>query len=73
MRDASVSVMFFSKFIYYFLDTFILYLSVEIIKIINFQGDLSDISAKTATLIVFTKGSHDTLRVPLQTSREVAV
>ena len=36
----------------YFLDTLILLIYFLIIKIIIFRGDLSDISAKTATLLM---------------------
>ena len=43
---------FFSKLNQIFLDTLILKIYFLIMKINNFQGDLSSISAKTATLLV---------------------
>ena len=50
MLTSAGSEVFFQNLIIYFLDTLILYLIFLIIKINNFRGDLSDISAKTATL-----------------------
>ena len=40
----------FSKFSQFVLDTLLLYIHILIIQINYFQGDLSDISAKMATL-----------------------
>ena len=51
MTHVRVSEVFFKIKIYYFLDTLILLIFFLIIKIIIFRGDLSDISAKTATLV----------------------
>ena len=42
---------FFQNCIYLFQDTLILQIMFLIIKINNFRGDLSDISAKSATLV----------------------
>ena len=42
----------FSKLNSFFWDTLILKINISIIKINNFQGDLSDVSAKTATLVL---------------------
>ena len=52
--DGLHSVKFFSKLNIFFLDTLILSIIFLIIKIDNFRGDLSSISAKTATLVAFT-------------------
>ena len=53
-RSASV----FRTFVNCFLDTLIQKIFLLIIKIHTFQGELSDVSAETATL-VFTSGDYD--------------
>ena len=49
-RYTGISEAFFKIKLNCFLDTLILKISFWIIKTNNFQGDLNDISAKTATL-----------------------
>ena len=50
LTGSTASVKFFSKLNYYFFGYFDHVNNFLIIKITNFRGDLSDISAKTATL-----------------------
>ena len=45
-------------FVYFFWDTLILHIYFLIIKIHNFRGDLSDISAKSATLLAAANGQE---------------
>ena len=50
------AVQFFQNFVMFFWDTLILYISLLIIKICNFRGDVSGISAETATLLMQANG-----------------